>query len=325
MIRRVRAAVLACGLASGLLLGVVAAGHAASQNPVDDLLDRARAALEQHEFSGTVRVTWWDGSGAHRRDVPVVAEDGALKVAGGELIGDDGRTWMRTGATWTTLWSRPSDARAPGLGTKYSAATVSGPTVDGRGTRMLVLRRDGVIAETVVVDTATGIVLRRELFDSGRPTLRTEFVSITGIGPRSGSFSPPVVGKDAPRPASDAGAPRRIAGGYALVGAQEVKGDRQLQYSDGVFDASVFSDDGELDWSALPAGGRDARLGDVKVRAYRTAEGSVLAWQANGRTWTCITNAPRLDRAAIVAALSRSEDDTWSQVSRFLTAPFRWV
>lgn len=325
MIRRLRATLLACGLASGMALGVVVSGHAASQNPVDTLLDRARAALDQHEFSGTVRVTWWDSDGAHHRDVPVVAERGVLQLSGGEVVGDDGRSWLRTGGSWATLWSRPADTNAPALGTKYSATTLTGPPVHGRATRMLVLRHEGRVAEQVVVDRDTGLVLRRVLFDAGRPTLRTEFVTISAIRPRSGSLRTPRVGKDAPRPASTSGAPRRLPQGYALVGAQEVKGERQLQYSDGVFDASVFSEDGQLDWSRLPAGGRDTRLGGVRVRAYRTAEGSVLAWQANGRTWTCVTNAPSADRAAIVASLSRTNDEPWSQVSQFLTDPFRWV
>jgi hypothetical protein len=325
MIRRLRAIVMAGGLGATVLVGVVAAGHAASANPADQLLDRARAAVEDHDFSGVVRVTWWDATGRHHRDVPVRAVDGALKVSNGAVIGDDGRAWMRTGGTWSTLWSGVHEPQAPSLDAKYSAAAVAGPTLVGRPTRMLVVRREGQIAETVVVDRETGLMLRRVLYDAGRPALRTEFRELTELAPRTGSFRSPAVGGDAPTAASRSGAPRRLAEGYALVGAHHVANDLQLQYTDGVFSASVFRRDAELDRSRLPAGGRDTHIGTAHVRAYRTPEGSVLVWESAGRTWTCVTDAPRADRAAIVAALSRSDDDAWSRVSRFLTAPFRWV
>lgn len=325
MIRRFRASVLACGLGAGLLLGVVATGHAAAGNPADTVLDRARAAIAGHEFSGVVRLTWWDSAGAHHRDVPVVATDGALKLAEGAVLADDGRTWMRDGRTWDTLWAQARDPKAPSLGDKYDAETHVGPLVVGRPTRMLLLKHDDEIAERVVVDRETGLVLRRVLYDGGRPSMRSEFTSLTDLRDRTGDYSTPKVGADAPEPVSPGDAPRRLGDGFALVGAQEVDGERQLQYSDGVFNASVFERDGDLEWSELPDGGRDTRVGGVRVRAYRTAEGSVLAWQANGHTWTCVTDAPLADRAAIVAALSRRDDSSWSSVSRFLTAPFRWV
>ena len=325
MIRRLRASALACGLGAGFLLGVVATGHAASGNPADTVLDRARAAIAGHEFSGVVRLTWWDSAGAHHRDVRVVATDGALKLDRGAVVGDDGRTWMRDGRSWDTLWAQPRDPKAPSLGGKYEATTAAGPPVVGRPTRVLILEHDDEVAERMIVDRETGLVLRRVLYDGGRPALRSEFVELTDLRARTGDFDPPKIGTDAPEAVAPGDAPRRLGDGYALVGAQEVDGERQLQYSDGVFNASVFERDGELDWSELPEGGRATRVGGVRVRAYRTAEGSVLAWQANGHTWTCVTDAPAADRAAIVAALSRSDDSSWSEVSRFLTAPFRWV
>lgn len=325
MIRRLRASVLACGIGAGLFLGLVATGHAASRNPADAVLDRARAAIAGHEFTGIVRLTWWDSTGVRHRDVPVVATAGALKLADGAVVGADGRTWMRDGRSWDTLWAQPRDPKAPSLGDKYDATTVVGPVVVGRPTRMLILTHDDETAERVIVDRETGLVLRRVLYDGGRPALRSEFVSLTDLRDRAGDFSTPKVGADAPEPVAPGDAPRRLGDGFALVGAQDVDGEKQLQYSDGVFNASVFERDGELDWSELPDGGRDTRIGGVRVRAYRTAEGSVLAWQANGHTWTCVTDAPLADRAALVAALSRTDDSSWSEVSRFLTAPFRWV
>lgn len=325
MIRKLRASVLACGLGAGLFLGFVATGHAASGNPADTLLDRARAAIAGHEFSGVVRFTWWDSTGARHRDVPVVATDGALKLANGAVVGDDGRTWMRDGRSWETLWAQPRDPKAPSLGDKYDATTVSGPVVVGRPTRMLILTHDDELAERVIVDRETGLVLRRVLYDGGRPAMRSEFVSLTDLRARTGDYRTPKVGTDAPESVGPGDAPRRLGDGFALVGAQDVDGEKQLQYTDGVFNASVFERDGELDWADLPDGGRDTRVGGVRVRAYRTPEGSVLAWQANGHTWTCVTDAPAADRAALVAALSRSDDSSWSEVSRFLTAPFRWV
>ena len=301
------------------------AGHAADANPADELLDRARAAITSHEFSGVVRYTWWDGRNEQHRDTPVVARDGALRVAGGEVVGDGARAWMRDRGSWSALWTDRRDPHAPSLSAKYSVSTNAGPPILGRTTRTLRVRQGGHDVERITVDQSTGLVLRRDLFDGGRPVAQTEFVSLENLSDRTGSFTPPHADGAAPVPTTTTGGPRRLGHGFVLVGAQRMGDQRQLQYTDGLFDASVFVRDAQLDWSKLPAGGRDTHLGSVRVREYRTPEGSVIAWQSGHRTYTYVTDAPRADQVAVVTDLSRQDDSGWAEVARFLTAPFRWV
>jgi hypothetical protein len=114
-----------------------------------------------------------------------------------------------------------------------------------------------------------------------------------------------------------------VGRGFVLVGAQRVGDETQLQYSDGAFSASVFTRDGVIDWSALPPG--DAvRIGDTEARRYRTAGGSVLAWESRGHTYTFVTDASDSEQRAIVASLSDSTDDGWTETVRFVTSPFSW-
>jgi hypothetical protein len=161
--------------------------------------------------------------------------------------------------------------------------------------------------------------------ERANPTSSVRFVSLRDVEPTRGTTRDPATGSDAPRHESaPADAPRRLDGGFVLVGAQRVKDGTQLQYSDGVFTASVFTQDGGLDWSGLPSGGADVRYGSVRARWYRTSGGNVITWESRDRTLTCVTDAPASDQGDIVRSLSRSDDSTWSRVVHVVTAPFRW-
>ncbi|MGZ4675426.1 MAG: hypothetical protein ACXVJ7_06895 [Acidimicrobiia bacterium] len=323
---RWHALVAAVGVGAVVLIASSASGDAASRNRADLMLDRSRDAVRTHEFRAVVRVTWWDSGGAHRTDVPVVASDGAVHIAGGSVLGDDGRAWMRSGHHWSAVWTDRRDPRAPSIGAKYSMAVSAGPTLLSRPTRMLVVTQSHRVAERLIFDRALGLVLRRDLYDGdGRPTLSTEFVSLEDVHTRTGSFRSPTVSADAPTPLSDSGGPTRIGDGFVLVGTQKVGDETQRQYTDGVFDASVFSRDATLDWEKLPRGGADARYGSVRVRRYRSAEGTVLTWQSGNRTFTCVTDAPEADQLRMVESLTPADDDAVSDVARFLVRPFRWV
>ena len=100
--------------------------------------------------------------------------------------------------------------------------------------------------------------------------------------------------------------------------------ETQLRYSDGVAEASVFTQRGTIDWGALPVGGRDVRYGNVRARRYRTPAATVIVWQSGPRTLTCVTDATTADQAGIVEDLTREDDDGWTGVVRFVTGPFSW-
>ena len=326
--RATRAAAITVGVAA-LTVGLAGLpGHASSPNPADTQLDRARTAISSYEFRGTIRIWWRQLHGSDSATIPVVAVDGGLKVDDGRLLAEDGRTWMRAGDGWTTLWSDPHDSRAPSVGRKYTVQRRSGPTIVARPTRLLVVRRHGRAVERIAFDQATGLVLSRDRFDSsGAPTMRMQFLTLTDLHRRRGALTPPTVGVNAPgtRESVPEDTPKSLTGGFVLVDAR--RGDdhaTQLRYSDGVFEASVFTEDGPVDWDTLPAGGRDTHYGTVRTRQYQTAAGTVVVWEADGHTFTCVTDATTEDQTGIVESLSRADDSGWTDVVRFVTSPFSW-
>jgi len=326
--RRMRALLLTIVMAVLAMGAVAVPGRAADSNPADDLLDRARHAVRNLEFHGTVRIWWRDASGAQTQTVAVAAVGGALEIAGGKVLEDSGRSWMQYARGWQTLWADANDTNAPDLAHKYTVIRRTGPTVVRRSTTLLVIRRGTHDVERIEFDRMTGIVLGRDRFDAtGAPTYRMQFVTLTGVRARRGQAVVPKIDADAPGRvrAAPADTARSLTGGFVLVDARRVNAsETQLRYSDGIFAASVFVQSGALDWSSLPAGGSNVRYGSVRARRYRNAAGTVMVWQAGDRTLTCVTDARDDDELGIVESLSRTTDSDWTTVVRFITGPFSW-
>ena len=318
--------------ASSFIAVPLAAGRsqAAVRNPADALLDRARDAIQRYEFQATVRLWWRDDAGPHAEIVDVVSVDGWLRLADGRLLEDGGRSWMWANQRWTTLWSDAGDPHAPALTRKYSVLTHSGPRIVGRPTRELVIRRHGQVVERIAIDRALGLVVRSDRLDSaGALMSRAEFVGLSDVHPRRDDLNlsdadANAASGSAKGTARSSGDRRTLGDGFVLVGTQQLQNETQGRYSDGVFEVSVFTRTGELDWNALPDGGRNVRYGSVRARRYRTASGTVIVWQTRGRVLTCVTDATAADQVSIVEDLARDDESTWTGVVRFVTSPFQW-
>jgi hypothetical protein len=309
-------------------LAVVWAGSglaAASRNPADELLDRAREGVRRYEFTGAVRLRWDDAGVRRTRVVEVTAADGALRLAHGRVRLADGRSWIKEGHEWQSVAATAHDVPAPAIAGKYRVVVRTGPPVLDRVTRELTVRHQGVVVERVTFDDELGIVLARTRYHpSGRVRSSMRFVSLTDVRPSSGRTTVPPGRGRAIALGRDAG-PHAVGDGYRLVDARRLPGgDVQLRYSDGIFDASVFEHDEELDWDRLPRGGTRVRAGDERVRRYDTAAGAVLVWESDGRSVTCVTDAPTADWKAIVTDLGDDDEGGWVGAVRFVTAPFRW-
>ena len=326
---RARAYLGPMGLAVAMVVVSAVPGRAADRNPADELLDGARRAVLDYEFQGTVRIWWRDGTGGHDSTIAVTAINGGLQVAGGRVLQHDGRAWMRSKQQWTTLWADSRDVRAPSVGSKYQVSRRPGPMVVNRPTRLLDIRRHGREVERISFDRRTGLVLRRDRFDSsGRASLRMQFVTLTDVRPRHGQLKAPNIDPDAPGRRGDipSDAARALPGGFVLVDARVMEHEAtQLRYSDGVFEASVFTQPGTVDWGGLPRGGSEVRYGSVRVRRYRTPSGTVMVWQSGARTLTCVTDATSTDQLGIVVGFNRDDDAGWTKVVRFVTGPFSWT
>lgn len=329
--RRV-AFVLTLSLVSGSLVsGSFAAasilGRSDVRNPADVLLDRARDAVNRHEFRASVSLWWRDADGGHREIVDVVAVGGGLRLADGRVLEAGRRAWMRADQGWTTLWADARDPRAPRMNDKYAVAIRSGPSIIGRATRELVVRSHGRVVERMAFDREFGLVLRSDrLGAEGALIARAEFVALTDVRDRDGDLEAPEVGDDAPRAMRKipSDVPRSLGDGFGFVDSRRLAHETLARYSDGVFELSVFTRAGALDWESLPDGGRNIRYGSVLARRYRTASGTVIVWQSRGRVLTCVTDATVLDQAGIVEDLARDDDSAWSGAVRFVTSPFQW-
>jgi hypothetical protein len=303
-------------------------GHAADASPADSMLARARDAVATHEFTAEVRIAWRTDDGLHRTDVPVRAVDGGLRIARGALVADDGRAWLHTERHWETLWASGREPDTPSVGVKYRVRIdPTGPTIAGRPTRSLTIRHDHRVVERYDFDREHGLVLRRvRLDDDGRVAASMTFVQLGPVQDAHGTMRTPSVTDGASRvmAGAPASAPRRIGDGFVLTGAQRVGAETQLLYSDGVFTASLFSRDGVLDPDALPAEGTDLTVDGMQVRRYRTAGGTVLTWEAQDHSYTCITDAPDSEQRSMLATLRGGADSAWVRAVRFVTSPFSW-
>jgi hypothetical protein len=112
--------------------------------------------------------------------------------------------------------------------------------------------------------------------------------------------------------------------GYRLVTRSQHPDGVLLFYSDGVFTASVFEQQGDLDWGSLPAGGSDSQLADTRTRTYHEPSGDVVIWARNGLVYTCVSDAPSDVFASMVERLADGERSTAESVVDFVLGPFGW-
>lgn len=103
------------------------------------------------------------------------------------------------------------------------------------------------------------------------------------------------------------GAPASLPGGYRLAGAHRRGAREHRVYVNAGSAVSVFTEAGELDRAALPAGGEVVAVGDAHAVRYRTRGGEVLTWSAGDAVHTVVGRVPLEDLVALAAALPAQE------------------
>lgn len=285
------ATVTAATLAVGLITTPCEAGGDV------DVLRRAQVAASRTAFAGTVVVRWVDGDGGlHEQSMPVRGKGGELELGVG--VKQPALTW--SGGVGTTR-------TAPDPSVKYRVRAQVGPLVLDRPTTRVLLHLDGRLTEEAAVDDASGLLLRRQVYDSSGDTVRVvEFTSLDELRPAG----PAAAGAGKRRwnvPAIDQvpppfRAPDQLAGGYLRLGAYRRGPAVQVLYGDGVRTLSVFSQLGQADRSALPPGGERLAMGDAPARRWTWAGGQVVTWSHRGTTITVVGDGP----PAEVLAAARS-------------------
>jgi sigma-E factor negative regulatory protein RseB len=222
-------------------------------------------------------------------------------------------------------------------------------TSSNRSARIVAVRRhDGTLAARFWLDAATGLPLRREMFDrSGRRVSEGAFIDLqigdqelgevpaeagrawTAYAPASSAASRPTAAQLASLQVGGWRVPGRLAGNMVLSGVSRTATPSgpvlDARYSDGLSVASVFMQRGVLP-RTLP-GWHQADVSGTRVLA--TESGSLseqgLAWSAHGIVYTVIADAPPDAVAAIVAELPHdSHVGFWSRVGRGLKRIASW-
>ena len=328
---------------AGLVALIVAPSPAAPSqtDPGVELLDEARRAAEEHDFSGVLEVSWSDARGEHSSDVFVRSASGVLALGDRpNVIVDGTRRFVQGPEGWLAMWSQDTTTDAPPVSDKWELSVRDGPTVAGRSTREVdaIDRHDDRVRERLYLDASTSLLLRREQLDARGRTVRA--VGFTSIGEPAGALlgslpaeAPRVPAQSTnrqPRVIEQVSAPFRAPGrageGFRLVGRYD-EGDDTLHlfYSDGLFTMSVFEQEGDLDPTGLPAGAESRTVDGRDVRQYRTPGGVVLVWQSDDVVYTTVSDAPVDQIDDVVADFGPSGSSSpVDRVTDFVLGPFSW-
>ena len=309
--------------------------------PGVQLLDDARRAAQEQDFSGVLEVTWSDGRGEHSSEVFVRSANGVLALGDRpRVIVDGARRFVEGPDGWLAVWSQETAPDVPPASDKWLLSVRDGPTVAGRQTREVDAtdRRGDRVRERLYLDESTSLLLRREQLDTRGRTVRA--VGFTSIGEPAGALigALPTEAPSAPARSTSrqprvlrevttpfhapgtAGDRFRLAGRY-----DEDHGTLHLFYSDGLFSVSVFEQEGDLDPAGLPAGAESRVVDGRDVRQYRTPGGVVMVWQSGDVVYTTVSDAPvdQIDR--VVANFGPSgSPDALDRVTDFVLGPFSW-
>ncbi|HUQ63522.1 MAG TPA: sigma-E factor regulatory protein RseB domain-containing protein [Acidimicrobiales bacterium] len=297
-------------------------------------LDAARRATEQVSFQGVIEVQWRDGDATRREQLTIEDTSGSLFVRGGtSVMAVPGQERLiQHGGTWDVLWPAGLEARSrPDSDAKYAAVPAGQLPVAGRPTNVLEVRERETVRERIYLDTATGLLLRRDQFDSSGATDRkVEFKMLTIGAPARPAERPALAVDDAVRPVAALNqiptplAPAALPDGYRRLGVYRDAGVLHLLYSDGLYDVSLFQQSGRLDRSKLPSGGATwstypSDNGNTSGRIYAWPGGHVVVWQAGGSVLTMVSDAP-VDQLLRAAGSVRAGNPSPSLLSRLRQA-----
>jgi sigma-E factor negative regulatory protein RseB len=217
--------------------------------------------------------------------------------------------------------------------------TYAGPgRADGRPARVIEVRRPGgSLAARYWLDRATGLPLRRELYDQRARVFSEVAFAQLSIGPWPAGHTPPAAARPwtgqltaARRAALRAAGwplPRAMADGLSLFAATQTftASGRvvELSYSDGLSVVSVFVQRGELParlpgWRPITARGHEVYAIDPDNRS--------LAWSAGGYVVTVISGAPAgtVDQAVTDLSAARPAG-FWPRMARGFRRLLAWA
>lgn len=304
------------------------------------LLERAVRAPTSTSYTGTQFVSAWGSLGTTSALVDVEHLPGYGTVT--RVVGAPGVTGS---SSFSPDQGGAGDASAAAallgpLTSRHVCATAGTASVAGRTADVVEIRRisDGAVAGRLWLDSATGIVLRREVYDqAGRVVRASAFISVA-VGPRSlPAHLPPMRGIPWSDRLDGAGLQVMRDQGWKVPGSlpgmslydarrSSSAGGTALHlgYSDGLSTVSVFEQRGRLDTARL-RGYTVVVRGSTRVH-QRGGIPTELVWSADGTVYTVVADAPPEMVDAVVTALPRAgaQGGVGSRIGRGLGRVVAW-
>jgi sigma-E factor negative regulatory protein RseB len=279
-----------------------------------DPLDEARKAAEETPFSGSVTLQWREASVLHQDELTVKGAHGALLAQGERsamAVGTE-RFVYSSGDGWQELWpSGLASAGRPSLTDVYELRAAGAGRVAGYTTDAIEVLKGGIVRESLDLEANTKLILRRRQYDARGALERSFTFDQIEIG--DSSMMPPTTPsapkKAGPKPLhardvpSSEKEPANLAGGYQRLGVYQQAGAVQMIYSDGLYDLSLFQEEGGLDTSDLPAQRRTVRLAGHQAWAFSWPGGEGVVWAAGRTVYTLVGDVPPDDLATVAASV----------------------
>ncbi|MBA2445127.1 MAG: hypothetical protein H0V49_07340 [Nocardioidaceae bacterium] len=205
----------------------------------------------------------------------------------------------------------------------------------GRPTAVIEAIRDGQLAARFWVDQASGLLVRRDVYDGRQLVRSSRFTSLNVTRQAVSSHSPPRISAPTANALSmqfspalrDEGwtCPDSLPGGGSLISLRRLEGAQegvQATYTDGLFTTSVFQQRGTLDphsvdllaetfhWTKL-RGGSSVYL--------RSGLPTVAVWQSGPFTYTVVTDAVPSAAEDVFFALPHEATSDQRSDNRFAT------
>jgi sigma-E factor negative regulatory protein RseB len=310
----------------------VAAARTASGREALQLMTRAARACRTSAFTGVEVARWWGPAGLRVWLARIWHRPGAGTIAL-PLGAADGQPVLGPGAS-AAISAQQLALLQMGFLLFYAGKA----TADGRRADLVTIDRpDRTLAAKYWLDAATGLPLRRELFDS-RARLVSD-ISITSLqsGPRAlqgmplptSAVSLRPLGQPAVSALRARGWPLadELPGGLILVTASKVAISPGpvigLSYSDGLSVISLFVQRGVL--PPIEPGWRSVTLGDHDVYAL-DPDDQTIVWAGDGYVFTMIAQAPSATVDQALSALPHSsEPGFWGRLGRGFRRLLSWA
>lgn len=326
----------------------------AGRDDVTWWLTRATAAQTGLAWSGTRLVSTWSAGlatsslddVAHEpgRGLTVRAHDADSGTVTGSGHDRDVTTPDRPDGT-PYLEAAAAGAPAPLslLLSHYDVSLDRPGQVAGRPARSLLLRRGSTTAARLWLDDATGLLLRREVYDAaGGTAAAMAFLDVT-VGPEqdavAGAVAPPArpggveairrSGWVCPDAIGSGGSGLVLYDARTLSAATSGTPIMHLTYSDGLSSLSVFEQRGTLDPAAVQG---YAVMGTGSRRMHlRRGLPTQAVWQSGPTVVTVVSDAPAEQLADVVAAMPSTAPHTTARAGWMAVAAgavlraARWV